>query len=270
MKIPMKGIRSYGIVILCLITLSGTDCTAQIDMDSTIWEMMMTPDEMPVRNGRLIVLPGKGLFITEGTTFYSLDKERCPNTEKFRILEKFPFEQVIINDGLFLVKYKEFVLCIGEERTEIVAEFDTEDFVIIRGHDSIFNIVLQEDSNQYAWYKYDIRHSDAECIMRQNVPMNIVDGGKNIDYCIVGNSICMVSKDGVKELVNSQISIIDAVVSPLGLMFCTDSMLYLYINENVVPIAEGAFYSLYNDNDVLYAVMENGMIYKSNIIMEAK
>lgn len=263
----MKGMRLYYGVVFCLFwMLAFTDCYAQTVLDTTTWKLIMTPDQMPVKNGELIILPGKGLFIANDNKFHSLDKERCPDTSEYWVLEKFPFEQIIINDGYFLVKYKEFVMRIGEEKTEIVAEFDTKDFVISKGHNCIFNVVVQEDINQYAWYKYDIRNSDADCVMRQNLPMFVVDAGKDLDFCVAGNSIYMINKGEAKELVNSKMPIVDATSTPLGLMFCTDGALYLYINQNVIPIAEGNFYSLYNDNDIIYVVLENGMIYKSKIL----
>lgn len=67
--------------------------------DSIVSELLILADSMPVNNGQLITLPNQGLFIADGNTFCSLDKEKSPHIEKFRVLENIPFEQVIVNDS---------------------------------------------------------------------------------------------------------------------------------------------------------------------------
>lgn len=219
-------------------------------------------DSMPVSNGQLITLPHQGLFIADGNTFYSLDKERCTDIKKFRLLENFPFEQVIVNDNVFIVKCQQFLMLLGEKETEILAELDTEDFAIFSGNDSIINIVTAEETDSYVWYKFDRRTGDTECVMRQPEPIRKIVAGNNIDFCLIGNNIYYVNGKECSELVVSKQPIVDTILLPEGLVFCTDTMLSLIRDDGVIPIAEGEFHGLLSDEDVVYVVVRNGNIWR--------
>lgn len=253
----------FGISILLCLCLSSF---AQ-EKDSIVYtpELLVQADSMPVNQGQLIVLPNQGLFIADGNTFYSLDKEVCPDIEKFRVLENIPFEQVIVNDDELVVKSQQFLILLGEGKTEILSEFDTEDFAIFSGNDSIINIVNIEDSDSCVWYKFNRQTGGTECIMRQAEPIKKIVAGNHIDFCLIGNNIYYVYDNNCGELVVSEKPVIDMILLPNGLMFCTDDMLSIISDEGVVPIAEGDFHGLHHDGDVVYIVMKNGNIWKLTV-----
>lgn len=219
-------------------------------------------DSMPVSNGQLITLPHQGLFIVDGNTFYSLDKERCTGIKKFRLLEIFPFEQVIVSGNEFVVKSQQFLMLLGEKKTEILAEFDTEDFAVFSGNDSIINVVTTEDNDSCVWYKFERRIGETECVMHQSEPIRKIVAGNNIDFCLIGNNVYYVNGKECNELVVSKQPIVDMVLLPEGLMFCTDNMLSLICDDGVIPIAEGEFHGLFGDEDVVYVVVKNGNIWR--------
>lgn len=230
--------------------------------DSIVSELLILADSMPVNNGQLITLPNQGLFIADGNTFCSLDKEKSPHIEKFRVLENIPFEQVIVNDNELVVKSQQFLMLLGEEKTEILAEFDTEDYAIFSGNDSIINIVTIEDNDSIVWYKFDRRTGETECIMRQIEPIKKIVSGNHIDFCLIGNNIYYVIDNNCGELVVSEKPVIDMILLPNGLLFCTDDMLSLISDDGVIPIAEGEFHGLLHDGDIVYVVMKNGNIWR--------
>lgn len=234
------------------------------EKDSIVYtpELLMQADNMPVHQGQLIALPNQGLFIADGNTFYSLDKEKCPDVEKFRVLENIPFEQVIVNDNELMVKSQQFMMLLGEEKTEILAEFDTEDYAIFSGNDSIINVVTIEDNDSCVWYKFDRRTGETECIMREIEPIKKIVSGNHIDFCLIGNNIYYVIDNNCGELVVSEKPVVDMILLPNGLMFCTDDMLSMISDDGVFPIAEGDFHGLYHDGDVVYVVMKNGNIWR--------
>ena len=235
-----------------------------LEKDSIVYtpKLLIQADNMPVSNGQLIVLPNQGLFIVDGNTFYSLDKEKCPDVEKLRVLESIPFEQVIVNDNEFVVKSQQFLMLLGENETEILAEFDTEDYVIYSGKDSIINIVTMEDNDSCVWYKFDRHTGETECIMRQIEPIKKIVAGNHIDFCLIGNNIYYVSDNNCGELVVSEKPVVDMILLSKGLMFCTDDMLSLISDDGVIPIAEGDFHGLHHDGDTVYIVLKNGNIWR--------
>lgn len=224
--------------------------------------LLIQADSMPVNIGQLIALPNQGLFVVDGSTFYSLDKERCPEISKFRLLENFPFEHVIVNDNEFIVKCQQFLMLIGEEDTEILAEFDTENFSVFPGNDSIVNIVVWNETDSCVWYKFDRKTGETECILRQAELIKKIVAGKNIDFCIMGNNIYYVKDNVCDEVIVSEEPVIDMVLIPQGLMFCTDSMLYLFDDESLTSLLEGDFHGLHYDGRVVYIVLKNGNIWQ--------
>ena len=255
----MKRIIFALCMMLCFYGKSHAQQADSIVFNSTL---IAQADSMPVNSGQLIALPRQGLFIADGSTFYSLDRERCPDINKFRLLENFPFDQVIVNDNEFVVKTQQFLRLLGEEQTEILAEFDTEYFTVFSGNDSIINVVVYEETDSCAWYKLDRRTGTTECILREAQPIKKIVAGNQIDFCIVGNNIYYVMGDVCDEVVVSEEPIIDMVLLPTGLMFCTDNLLSLYNNECVIPIAEGEFHGLHCDENVVYVVLKNGNIWR--------
>lgn len=238
-------------------------CYAQ-QSDSVVFNttLLVQADSMPVNRGQLIALPQQGLFIVDGSTFYSLDKERCPDINKFRLLESFPFDQVIVNDNEFVVKCQQFLMQLEEKETEILAEFDTEYFTVFPGNDSIINVVVYDETDSCGWYKLDRRTGATECILRQAEPIKKIVAGNQIDFCIIGNNIFYVKDDICDEVVISEMPIIDMILLPQGLMFCTDDQLSIFDNESVIPLLEGDFHGLHNDEDFVYVVLKNGNIWR--------
>lgn len=232
--------------------------------DSTVYDttLLVQADDMPVLYGQLIALPYQGLFIADGNTFYSLDKKECPEIEKFRLLENIPIEQVIVNDNEFIVKSQQFLMLLGEKDTEILAEFDTEDFAIFNGRDSVVNIVAYENADSCIWYKFNRRTGETECILQESKPIRKIVAGNQIDFCIIGNNVYYVKGDVCDELVLSEKPIIDIVLVPNGLMFCTDDMLSLISDDCVTPMLEGDFHGLHYDGKVVYVVLKNGNIWR--------
>ena len=151
---------------------------------------------------------------------------------------------------------------LGEEKTEILAEFDTENYAIFSGNDSIINIVTIEDNDSNVWYKFDRRTGEAECIMRQIEPIRKIVAGNHIDFCLIGNNIYYVIDNNCGELVVSEKPVVDMILLPNGLLFCTDDMPSMISDEGVFPIAEGDFHGLHHDGEVVYIVMKNGNVWK--------
>lgn len=252
--------------VICLLLCCSGVSHAQVG-DSVVFNaaLLVQADNMPTNYGQLITLPNQGLFIADDNTFYSLDKERCPEINKFRILEDIPFNQVIVNDNDFIVKSQQFLILLGEEQTEILAEFDTEDYALFSGNDSIINIVVQEDVDTCTWYKFDRKTGEIDCFMRQGEPIKKIVSGNHIDFCIIGNNIYYVSDNICGELVISKEPIIDVILLPNGIMFCTDKMLSFYDDNSVISVAEGDFHGLHHDGSIVYVVLKNGNIWRMEI-----
>lgn len=250
------------IICLCMLCIYANGF-AQVK-DSTIYNttLLVQADDMPVNYGQLIALPYQGLFIADGNTFYSLDKQECPELEKFRLLENIPIEQMIVNGNEFIAKSQQFLMLLGEKDTEILAEFDMEDFVIFNGRDSIVNIVAYENADSCMWYKFDRRTGGAECVLQESEPIRKIVAGNQIDFCIIGNNVYFLKGDVCDELVVSEKPIIDMVLLPKGLMFCTDNLLSLISDDSVTPILEGDFHGLHYDGKVVYIILKNGNIWK--------
>ena len=236
---------------------------AQVN-DSTVYNttLLVNADDMPVHHGQLIALPYQGLFIADGNTFYSLDKKECPEVEKFRLLENITIEQVIVNDNEFIVKSQQFLMLLGEKDTEILAEFDTEDFTIFSGRDSIVNIVSYENADSCIWYRFDRRTGETECILQESEPIRKIVSGNQIDFCIIGNNVYYVKDDVCGELIVSEKPIKDIVLLAKGLMFCTDDMLSIISDNCVTPLLEGDFHGLHYDGKVVYVILKNGNIWR--------
>lgn len=250
------------IISICILGLY-TNGFAQVK-DATVYNttLLVQADDMPIHHGQLIALPYQGLFIADGNTFYSLDKEECPEVEKFRLLEKIPIEQVIVNDNEFIAKSQQFLMLLGEKDTEILAEFDTEDFAIFSGRDSVVNIVTYENADSCIWYKFDRRTGETECILQESKPIRKIVAGNQVDFCIIGNNVYYVKDDVCGELIVSEKPVKDIVLMPNGLMFCTDDMLSLISDDCVTPMLEGDFHGLLYDGKVVYVVLKNGNIWR--------
>lgn len=232
--------------------------------DSTVFNttLLVQANDMPAHYGQLIALPYQGLFIADGNTFYSLDKKECPEVEKFRLLENIPIEQVIVNDNEFIVKSQQFLMLLGESDTEILAEFDTEDFTIFSGRDSVVNIVSYENADSCRWYKFNRLTGEIECIMQETKPIRKIVPGNQIDFCIIGNNVYFVKDNICDELIVSEKPIKDIVLLPTGLMFCTDDMLSIISDDCVTPMLEGDFHGLHYDGKVVYVILKNGNIWR--------
>ena len=241
-------------------------CHAQeTDSLSLDYSILVEAKNMPVDEGQLIVLPQQGLFISADNTFYSLDEERCTDMTKFRLLEKFPCEQVIVNDNNLITKSQQYIMLMDEEETSILAKMDTEDYKLYSGLDSIVNIVAITTGDSCAWYKLDRRTGIIDYVMCTGNLISKIVAGRQIDFCLINNTIYSVFNDQCNEFIVSDQPIIDMVLSPYGLLFCTDQRLSLIGTHGVIPIAEGDFYSLYNDGNRIYAAMKDGNIWQLNL-----
>lgn len=229
------------------------------------YSLLVEAKNMPVDEGQLIVLPQQGLFISADNTFYSLDEERCTDMTKFRLLEKFPCEQVIVNDNNLITKSQQYIMLMDEEETSILAKMDTEDYILYSGIDSIVNIVALTAGDSCAWYKLDRRTGNIDYVMCTSNLIRKIVAGQNIDFCLINNTIYSVFNDQCNEFIVSDQPIIDMVLSPYGLLFCTDQRLSLIGTHGVTPLAEGEFHRLYNDGDRIYAAMKDGNIWKLDI-----
>ena len=249
------------IIVLALIFSCFSNHYAQEPNSLTYaTNLLVQADSMPVGSGQLIALPHQGLFIVDDHTFYSLDQDRCTDIKKFRLLENVPFDKVIVNDNEFIVKSQQFLLLLGEKQTEILTELDTDDYTIFPGNDSIINIVTQEGVDVCTWYKYDRRTGEIECILRQTEPIRKIVAGNHIDFCIIGNNIYYVKDNLCGEFAASKQPVLDMVLVPDGLMFCTDNMLSLIRNDCVIPLVKGDFQGLHYDGKVVYILLKNGNI----------
>lgn len=231
--------------------------------DSTI-TVMMTDKELPAPQGLLFTIPGKGLFLADGNTFYSLDENRCPEWEKLRFKYNIPIEQIVISDGKFLIKSQSFVIQINQTETQIVTELDTDEFAIFCGRNNYFNVAMPEEDGSWGWYRCNFDNQQMDCVLRMNESIdNIIEIGEH-SLCITPNNIYIISNGECSLLTTIEEGIVDATLTSQGLMFCTPSSLCLWDgSEEIQQLNNINIHSIFADNNIIYLLTMDGHILKT-------
>ena len=258
----------YLLFSLAAIMISLQDAIAQSvesKTDSTI-TVMMTCDKLPAPQGLLFTIPGEGLFLADGNTFYSLDEKRCTELDKVRFKHNIPIEQIIVSDGRFLLKSQSFVMQIDQSDTKIVTELDTEDFVIFSGRNNFFNLVMPEDNDSCGWYRCNLSNQQMDCVLRTNEFINnIIEIGEQT-LCITLHNIYLISNGECSLVTTIEEGIEDATLTSQGLLFCTSSSLYLWDGSEVIRhLYDIEVHSIYADDNIVYLLTMNGQILRISL-----
>ena len=235
--------------------------------ESLVFDWLVSnADELPIEKGDFIALPGLGLFMEDRATFYSVDSVRCPDIVKFRMKAKLDFEQTVISQGNYLVKCHELVARIHDSETSIVAELDTENFILHAGTGSKYHLEILEGDGKWGWYTCDWTNGEITCNLRTSKPIShIFDNGK-IVLCVMEDQLYAIIDNKLQSLAKMPDYILDGVITMNGLFLCTKNMLYYY-NGSASPasILQGNFHSLHYDGKIFYVVLQDGRILKTEI-----
>lgn len=236
------------------------------DDETNKWVLLTNTNNLPSSNGHLLTIPEMGLYYADNGNLFALDTVKCQGKAQIRFLENFQFDQLIVNDGTFLVKSHQFVLQIGSDNPKILAELDTGNFYLFSGYGGKYNLVVQEDSTMWAWYRCDSKSPTTECVVRAHEPILKILDREGTNLCIIGESLYMVTENNLMLLSKAEEPLRDMVLTDMGCLLCTDRNLYLVNSEmQASVIATGKFHSLYYDNGTLYVVLQNGDIMKTEI-----
>lgn len=259
MKIEI--ITLLGVTIFCSLTIK-----AQERSTWTNWTVLTNIQNLPSQDGHLLTIPKMGLFYADNGMLHALDSVKSHGLKKLRFKDNFPFDQLIVNDSTFLVKSQQFVLKVDDDKTSLVTEFDTDNFDIYSGYDEKYNIVIQEDSATWAWYKCDISNAQMNCVVRTQEPITLVLDMQSAAYCIVNNRIYIVYGDDIQLLTEAEKPIMDMAFTSSGLLICTEQSLFI-VDEfmQATVLAKGMFHSLYYDEGILYVLLQNGDIIKTEM-----
>lgn len=236
------------------------------DDEANNWGLLTNTNNLPSSTGHLLTIPEMGLYYADNGNLFALDTAKCQGKAQIRFLDNFQFDQLVVNDGTFLVKSQQFVLQIDSDNTKILAELDTDLFYLFSGYDGKYNLVVQEDSITWAWYRCDSKSPTTECIVRAHEPILKILDREGTDLCIIGESLYMVTENNLMLLSKAEEPLRDMVFTNMGCLLCTDRYLYL-VNPDLQAniIATGSFHSLYYDNGTLYVVLQNGDIMKTEM-----
>ena len=138
---------------------------------------------------QLITISGMGLFMNTGDGEYkSLDRERCPDFEKFMLLDNMWYDQLVATGDRFLIRNGCQVYEIDKTKCELVADFDTPCFRLFAGNDSIFYMIVYNDEGSTI---YSCRFADGTITplvtLKEDI-MRIEAMGEGFAF-IVGNTL---------------------------------------------------------------------------------
>lgn len=258
-------------IILMLITvgITTTKSTAQAtdvqSTDSTIMVPLTKLNITEMEIDQLITIPGMGLFLNTGDGEYkSLDRERCPDFEKFMLLDNMWYDQLVATDNRFLIHNGYQIYEIDNTKCNLIADFDTPCFRIFAGNDSIFYIILYNDeSSTICSYRFNDGKTIPQVTLQEDI-LRVEDMGEGFTF-IAGNTLYYADGKELHQLFNTEELLTDMVLTQQGMLFCTDTSLYIYDGENVTPLASDNFSRLFYDSGGTYIVLSDGTIYRSDI-----
>lgn len=214
---------------------------------------------------QLITISGMGLFMNTGDGEYkSLDRERCPDFEKFMLLDNMWYDQLVATGDRFLIRNGCQVYEIDKTKCELVANFDTPCFRLFAGNDSIFYMIVYNNEGSTI---YSCRFADGTItplVTQKEDIMRIEAMGEGFAF-IVGNTLFYADGKELHHLFDTEESLTDMVLTQNGMLFCTDTSLYIYDGEKVIPLASDDFCRLFYDNGRTYIVLADGTVYRSDI-----
>ena len=258
----MKIIRFLCHIIAFVLSISVYAQTDTVDLQGKL-ERMATVESLPSTNGLMLTLPQQGLFLADNNTLYSLDEEQC-SLEKMRILLNVPIEQLFVNNGHFIVKSGAFVIEMGNDKSKTLLEFEDDDFLIFNGNDGHFYVMLPENEDEWGVYCYNLESSQLTCLVRLEEPVYELFDVDTVCILLTTNRIYSIVKDNLYLLAEVEDEIIDATVTPAGIVFCTTDNLYIWnVKDDVQLVGQLQIHSLYSDGDILYLLMQNGDILKA-------
>lgn len=256
------------IIISLVFLLTGVQTMlGQQEYDSLKnFTLLTNTEKLPSFYGHLIVLPHLGLFYDENGMLYALDSIKSKEISQFRFKDIFSFDQLIVNDGTFLVKSQQYVLQVDADKTKMIAELDTDAFDIYSGHDGKYNMVVQEDSALWAWYSCNLKTLKMDCVVRMKEPISLIFDAQVAKFCVVDKRIYMATDESMVLLTEAEEPVLDLVITKAGILFCTEHTLYCINADMQADIyATGSFHSLYYDNGTFYLVLQNGDILKTEL-----
>jgi len=260
----------FNITLTLLLSYSQILWAQEIANDTTevlnLEWLVSDAELLPIDEGDFIALPESGLFIEDGNTFYALDSIRCPDVVKFRMKAKLEFEYSVISEGDFLVKSHELVVRIHQDETTIVADLDTETFFLHPGTGSKYHLEVLEADDTWGWYTCDWKTGEMNCVIRTPYPIShILDYGELV-LCAIDNQLFTLDGETLQSIAELPDEILDCVSTIRGVVMCTPQTLYFFDgNAAPVPVLQGDFHSLYFDGEVLYIVLQDGRILKTNL-----
>lgn len=261
-----QNIIGITLSLLSLLTLPiwSQEMNSEI-ADSLKLEWLASDAELlPIEEGDFITLPGLGLFIEDGGTFYSLDSIRCPDIVKIRMKAQVSYEQVVISQGDILVKSHELIVRIHKDETSVVAELDTETFFLHAGSGTKYHLVVLEADDTWGWYTCDWETGEMTCVVRTPFPISHIFDNGGLAICVVGEILYVVNEEQFQLLAELPDDILDGVCTNQGMFLCTSQTLYFYDgNAEPLPLLRGDFHSLHYDGEVFYVVLQDGRILKT-------
>lgn len=214
---------------------------------------------------QLITIPGMGLFMNIGDGEYkSLDRERCPDFETFMLLDDMWYDQLVATENRFLVRNGSQVYEIDQTSCNLVAAFDTPTFRIFAGNDSIFYMVVYNDDGSTI---YSCRLADGtitSLITLKEDIMRVESLGEGFVFT-AGKTVYHADGKELHKLFDTEETLADMVLTQHGMLFCTDTSLYIYDGESVTPLASNNFCRLFYDNGRTYIVLVDGTVYRSDM-----
>ncbi len=259
------------ILLLSLLLLSlpvmAQDEIADTVTNSVKMERLCNTSELSTQDGRLLTLQGLGLFYFDQGTLVSLDSTSCPDIKMCRLKANIQYDDLVMCDGYFIVKSGPFIIMLDGENTRILSKFDTPLFFLYPGGDDYINVVIPEESGEWAWYTFKIYSQKLECVTRMTTPITKVIDNLSHAYVVSEETIYLISELGMEPLITCNRDIIDAASTNLGLFVMCEDALFLANGEegDIEAIIEEELYGLYNDGDVIYIVMQNGDIFRLGI-----
>lgn len=214
---------------------------------------------------QLFIIPSKGLFIHIGDGEYkSLDRERCPDFETFILLEDMWYDQIVAMGKRLLIRNGSSVYEINQTQCHLIAAFDTPSFRIFAGNDSIFYIVVYNNESSTI-YSCSLSDGTITSLVTLTEDIMRIDAIGEDFFFTAGNTLYYADGKELHKLFDTEDPLADMVLTQNGLLFCTDSSLYIYDGESLTPLASDHFCQLFYDNGRTYIVLEDGTVYCSDL-----
>lgn len=260
MKINLKLILML-MLMSCSIKQSAAQTSDVQPADTNAIAVLAKLDMEEMEIDRLVTIPGMGLFMNIGDGEYkSLDRERCPDFEKFMLLDNMWYDQLVATENRFLVRNGRQVYEIDKTKSNLIADFDTPCFRIFAGNDSIFYMVVYVDDGS-SIYSCNLADGKVKPLVTlQEDILRIESMGKGFMF-IAGNTMYYADGTELNRLFDTEEPLADMVLTQHGLLFCTETSLYMYDGESIMPLSSDSFLRLFHDNGRTYIIVQDGTIY---------